>query len=147
MNSEYLVCEGSVHIQNPHNSHIGLFAPVSQKSANDSFLRVCIRLEVLKSQVQLIHMKKEEHMRLSYMVQLAVLVMTVLAGTGFALSLIFLFWELTDPYRTYLDRSLYYVGFSGALTLVGLIILSLMKRSQKPPAQIELGSANEKKEG
>jgi len=92
-------------------------------------------------------MKKEEHMRLSYTVQLAVLVMTALAGTGFALSLIFLFWELTDPYRTYLDRSLYYVGFSGALTLVGLIILNLMKRSQKPPAQIELGSANEKKEG
>ena len=92
-------------------------------------------------------MKKEEHMRLSYTVQLAVLVMTALAATGFALSLIFLFWELTDPYRAYLDRSLYYVGFSGALTLVGLIILSLMKRSQKPPAQIELGSANEKKEG
>jgi hypothetical protein len=42
---------------------------------------------------------------------------------------------------------LYYVGFSGALTLVGLIILSLSKRSQEPPAQIELGSANEKKEG
>jgi hypothetical protein len=92
-------------------------------------------------------MKKEKHMRLGYMVQLAVLVMTALAGTGFALSLIFLFWELTDPYRAYLDRSLYYVGFSGALTLVGLIILNLMKRSEKPPAQIELGSANEKKEG
>jgi hypothetical protein len=92
-------------------------------------------------------MKKEEHMRLSYTVQLAVLVMTALAGTGFAISLILLFWELTDPYRAYLDRSLYYVGFSGGLTLVGLIILSLMKRSQKPPAQIELGSANEKKEG
>ena len=92
-------------------------------------------------------MKKEEHMRLSYTVQLAVLVMTALAGTGFALSLIFLFWELTDPYRAYLDRSLYYVGFSGALTLVGLIILNLMKHSEKPPAQIELGSANEKKEG
>jgi hypothetical protein len=92
-------------------------------------------------------MKKEEHMRLSYMLQLAVLVLTVLAGTGFAISLILLFWELTDPYRTYLDRSLYYVGFSGALTLVGLIILSLSKRSQEPPAQIELGSANEKKEG
>jgi len=86
-------------------------------------------------------------MRLSYTVQLAVLVMTALAGTGFAISLILLFWELTDPYRAYLDRSLYYVGFSGGLTLVGLIILSLMKRSQKPPAQIELGSANEKKEG
>jgi hypothetical protein len=92
-------------------------------------------------------MKKEWHMRLSYTVQLAVLLITALAGTGFAVSLIFLFWELTDPYRAYLDRSLYYVGFSGVLTLVGLIILSLSKRSQKPPAQIELGSANEKKEG
>jgi nitrate reductase gamma subunit len=79
-------------------------------------------------------MKKEEHMRLSYTVQLGVLVMTALAGTGFAISLIFLFWELTDPYRAYLDRSLYYVGISGALTLVGLIILSLSKRSQDTQA-------------
>ena len=91
-------------------------------------------------------MKKEERMRLSYTVQLAVLVLTALAGTGFAISLILLIWELTDPSRAYLDQSLYYAGFSGALTLVGLIILGLSKRSQEPPAQIELGSANEKKE-
>jgi hypothetical protein len=67
-------------------------------------------------------------MRLGYTIQLAVLVMTALAGTGFAVSLVLLFWELTDPYRAYLDRSLYYVAFSGAVTFAGLIVLSLSKR-------------------
>ena len=66
-------------------------------------------------------------MRLGYTIQLAVLVMTALAGTAFAVSLILMFWELTDPYGAYLNRSLYYVTSSGALTLVGLILLGLSK--------------------
>ena len=56
---------------------------------------------------------------------LIVLLITALAGTGFAIGLLLLVWSLLGGILP--EFLLYLTGFSGLVTLIGIIILSLSK--------------------
>jgi len=64
-------------------------------------------------------------MELSFTVKLAVLLITTLAGTGFAIGLMLLAWSLFGGYWS--EFLIFLTGFSGVVTLIGVIILHYSK--------------------
>jgi len=65
-------------------------------------------------------------MQLSYMLQMAVVIITALGGTGFAVSILLLWFSWGgDP--QFVTTSFFYTAASGAVTLIGLIILKFSK--------------------
>lgn len=64
-------------------------------------------------------------MELGLTAKLAVLLVTALAGAGFTIGLLLLLWSLLGGY--YSEFLLFLTGFSGVVTLIGVIILSLTK--------------------
>ena len=63
--------------------------------------------------------------RLGYLGTLIVLLITAMAGTGFVISLLLLVWELIGGIWS--GFLLFLTGFSGLVTLVGIIILGLSR--------------------
>jgi len=63
--------------------------------------------------------------QLGFTATLIVLLITALAGTGFAIGLLLLVWELLGGLLP--EFLLFLTGFSGLVTLIGVVILSLSK--------------------
>jgi hypothetical protein len=64
-------------------------------------------------------------MEFGFTAKLAVLLVTALAGIGFAIGPLLPLWSLLGGYWS--EFLLFFTGFSGVVTLIGLIILSLTK--------------------
>jgi Trk-type K+ transport system membrane component len=65
-------------------------------------------------------------MQLSYMLQMAVVIITALGGTGFAVSVLLLWFSWGgDP--QFVTTSFIYTAASGVVTLIGLIVLKFSK--------------------
>ena len=65
-------------------------------------------------------------MQLSYTLQMAVVIVTALGGTGFAVSLLLLWFSWGgDP--QFVTISFIYTAASGVVTLIGLIVLKFSK--------------------
>jgi hypothetical protein len=64
--------------------------------------------------------------KLGYAATMIVLLITAMAGTGFAISLLLLVWLWLGGMVS--EFLLFLAGLSGAVTLIGIIILSLFKR-------------------
>jgi hypothetical protein len=68
-------------------------------------------------------------MQLSYTLQMAVVIVTALAGTGFAVSLILLWFSLGGE-QQFVTMLFLYTAASGVITAIGLIILKFTKPRQ-----------------
>lgn len=73
-------------------------------------------------------------MQLSYMSQMAVIILTALGGTAFGISLLLLWFSIGD--QQFVNTSILYAAVSGVVTLIGAIIL---KFSKPPPENGESG--------
>jgi hypothetical protein len=69
-------------------------------------------------------------MQLSYMLQMAVIVVTALGGTAFGVS-VFLLWFSIGRDPQFVNTSVLYAAASGLVTLIGVIILIY----SKPPPE------------
>jgi hypothetical protein len=65
-------------------------------------------------------------MQLSYTLQMAVVIVTALGGTGFGVSLLLLWFSLGGEPQ-FVTNSVFYTAASGVVTLIGLIILKFSK--------------------
>ena len=63
--------------------------------------------------------------RLGYLGTLMVLLITAMAGTGFMIGLLLLVWELIGGILS--GFLLFVTGFSGLVTLIGIVILGLSR--------------------
>jgi hypothetical protein len=68
-------------------------------------------------------------MQLSYTLQMAVLIVTALAGTGFAVSLVLLWFSLGGE-QQFVTTSSLYTAASGVIMAIGLIILKFTRPRQ-----------------
>lgn len=68
-------------------------------------------------------------MQLSYTLQMAVVIVTTLAGTGFAVSLVLLWFSLGGE-KQFVTMSFLYTAASGMIMAIGLIVLKFTKPSQ-----------------
>jgi hypothetical protein len=66
-------------------------------------------------------------MQLSYTLQMAVVIVTALAGTGFSVSILLLWFSLGGE-QQFITSSIFYTIATGVITLIGLIVL----KSSKP---------------
>jgi Trk-type K+ transport system membrane component len=65
-------------------------------------------------------------MQLSYRLQMAVVIVTALGGTGFAVSILLLWFSWGgDP--QFVTTSFIYTAASGVVTLIGLLVLKFSK--------------------
>lgn len=69
-------------------------------------------------------------MQLSYMLQMAVVIITALGGTGFTVSLLLL-WFSWGGDSQFVTTSFIYTVASAVVTLIGLIVLKV----SKPPEE------------
>ena len=74
-------------------------------------------------------------MQLSYMLQMAVIVVTALSGAAFGVSL-FLLWFSIGRDAQFVNTSVLYAAVSGLIALIGAIILVY---SKPPPEDRESG--------
>ena len=65
-------------------------------------------------------------MQLSYTLQMAVVIVTALGGTGFGVSLLLL-WFSWGGEPQFVNTSLFYTAASGVVALIGLIVLKFSK--------------------
>ncbi len=73
-------------------------------------------------------------MQLSYMLQMAVIIVTALGGAAFGVSLFLLWFSIGDA--QFVNTSILYAAVSGMVTLIGVII---MVYSKPPPEDRESG--------
>jgi hypothetical protein len=68
--------------------------------------------------------------QLGYLGLMIVFLITAMAGTGFAIGLLLVVWQLLGG--TWDGFLLFLTGFSGLVTLIGVIILSLSREQVSP---------------